>query len=438
MTPEDDHVTRRLYLSDSGLLVFTAKVISACAMPDGRVKVTLDQSAFFPESGGQASDTGILAGRRVDALEDAGDVVWHTLIPAGPEDAGPAPGDVVSGEIDAGHRLDMMQQHTGQHILSRCLILAGCSPTRSVHFGQEDCTLDLDGGKPTQGELDRAQEEADRCVLENRPIHILRADRGEMDRLGVRWDPSSEREQFRVIDIEGFDRSACGGTHARSTGEVGPVLILGMESVRGKWRLHFVAGARALRTMRQGVRILDDLAREFTVGWPDLPAAVLSCREEAKRSAREEKRLLRERGEWRGERLFGDARRDAAGVRRIGAWLGPVQAEEIRAAGKRIQELGPAALLLGSAQGDRAAWIAAGSPGVADGAGWDAGRALRRWLDEIGGKGGGTAASAQGASRLPAGEEEACAWDAAVRRIVWEGAREVRAGAGEPGDACES
>ncbi len=431
MTPDGDLATKRLYLTDSRLLTFQARVRATEILADGRIRVALDQSAFFPESGGQASDTGCVAGRRVDALEEDGDVVWHLLHSRDPEDSGPAVGEIVEGQIDAAHRIDMIQQHTGQHILSRCLMLAGCSPTRSVHFGREDCTLDLDGGKPTREELDAAQEEADRCILENRPIRILDAGREDMGRLGVRWDPSSELQRLRVIEIEGFDRSACGGTHARSTGEVGPILILGMESVRGKWRLHFVSGSRALRAMRQGVRILDDLAKDFTVSWSDLPAAVIACKEEARRAAREERRLLQERGEWRGGQLFEKAGQDAGGIRRIGAWLGAASVEEIRAAGRRIHELGPCVFILGGCQGEKASWLAgcpaAGASGsVSDGGGspWNAGEVLRRWLGRIGGKGGGTATTAQGASRVPDGEEEAVAWESVLHRIVWEGVRD--------------
>ncbi len=439
MTCEAHPPTNRLYLVDSRLLAFRARVLATEILADGRIRTALDQSAFFPVSGGQASDTGHLAGRRVDALEEEGGIIWHLLLPGSPLDRGPAVGEIVDGQIDAGHRFDMIQQHTGQHILSRCLIRAGCSPTRSVHFGQEDCTVDLDGGKPTREELDAAQEEADRCILENRPIRVLEAGREDMDRLGIRWDPGSERERYRVVDIEGFDMSACGGTHARSTGEVGPILILGCESVRGRWRVHFVSGNRALRLMRQGVRILDDLAKEFTVSWKDLPAAVMACRGEARRAAREERRLLRERGEWLGGQLFEKARKDADGIRRIGAWLGQVSSEEIRAAGRRIGELGPAAFILGGDQGGKASWLAGCS---ASGAGdtpadrasppWDAGSALRSWLHRIGGKGGGTATTAQGASRLPDGEEEARAWDLALRQFALEGMRDDPEDGGRP------
>lgn len=246
-------MTKHLYYTDSYLKEFSATVLSE-RQAGSSPAVVLDQTAFYPESGGQPHDTGLLGEARVLKVmeEDSGEIL-HILdrpVPSGP----------VTGRIDWTRRFDHMQQHTGQHILSQAFLAVAQAPTVSFHLGQEVSTIDIEIAQPSSVQMEQAQMLATGIVFENRPVNILTTDRESLSSLGVRKESMREGE-IRVIEVEGFDRSPCGGTHVHSTGEIGIISILGFERYKGGTRVEFVAGGRALKAFHKEHELLKRLGR---------------------------------------------------------------------------------------------------------------------------------------------------------------------------------
>jgi len=265
--------TERLYYNDPYLVEFDARVVDAIDAAGGSGLI-LDRTAFYPTSGGQPNDLGTLGGTRVvDVYEDekSGAVVHvvHEPIALGP----------VHGSVDAARRRDHIQQHSGQHVLSRAFVQLFGLETAGFHMGESTSTIDLAGDAVSPGQLSEAEEAANQAVLENKPVKVCYIPPESAAGAGLR--KASERvDEIRVIDIEGFDRSACGGTHVRMTGEIGPILILGTERVRKQVRVHFVCGSRAIRHARQTNRALERIGQMLSVGPLDSPNAVRALWEE--------------------------------------------------------------------------------------------------------------------------------------------------------------
>jgi len=239
-------MTDRLYYTDPYLREFDATV-SGTEVRDGRTFVRLDRSAFYPTSGGQPFDTGTLAGARVvdvfDATEGTGGDVIHVV-----DGEAPRVGQAVHGSIDWDRRFDHMQQHTGQHILSSALDRGLAARTLSFHLGSETSTIDLDRALSPE-QIEAAEREANRVVWEDHPVSIRFVEAEEASRLPLRKPPKKEGT-LRLIDVEDFDLSACGGTHVARTGGVGVIAVSAWERFKGGLRVEFVCGERALRRFR--------------------------------------------------------------------------------------------------------------------------------------------------------------------------------------------
>jgi alanyl-tRNA synthetase len=256
-------MTKHLYYTDSYLKEFSGTVIDRRVV-EAKPAVILDQTAFYPESGGQPSDTGRLGDVRVlKVVEGEGANIIHIL-------EREISGGRVAGCIDWDRRFDHMQQHTGQHVLSQAFIAVAQAKTLSFHLGQESSTIDLDIEQPSAVQMDEAQALAASVVFENRPVRILTTDREGLGSLGVRKESQREGE-IRVIDVEGFDRSACGGTHVRNTGEIGLIFILGFERYKGGTRVDFVAGNRVLRAFQKDHALARKLARLYSAVPDEIP-----------------------------------------------------------------------------------------------------------------------------------------------------------------------
>ena len=211
-------MTERLYYTDSYCVELDA-VVQAATEQDGRPALVLDRTCFYPTSGGQPYDTGTLAGLSVVDVVAADGVVYHVLEqPADPS----LVGQTVHGEIDWPRRFDHMQQHSGQHLISQAFDRLFGYETVSVHFGDAESTLDLDTAGVTPDELVRAEALVNEQVFRALPITAYFVDESEIDRVPLRRPPKVSG-QIRIVEIEGADWSACGGTHVRTTAEIGPV-----------------------------------------------------------------------------------------------------------------------------------------------------------------------------------------------------------------------
>jgi alanyl-tRNA synthetase len=266
----------RLYYTDSLLDRFDATVVESGTLADGRPFVVLDRTAFYPTSGGQPHDLGHLAASAVvdvvDREEDG--AVLHVLSDA------LTPGTVVSGRVDITRRLDHIQQHSGQHLLSAAFIRACGAPTVSFHLGADSSTIDLTADLDAE-EIARAEELANQVVWENRPVHVRFASPEEAASLPLRKEPK-RAGTLRLVDIRDWDLSACGGTHVSATGAIGPVLVAGWERYKGGTRVSFVCGGRAIRHARQLRDTTATAARQLSVLMSELPEAVARLQAEQK------------------------------------------------------------------------------------------------------------------------------------------------------------
>src|SRR6476646_6326639 len=235
-------MTKRLYYTDPLLTAFDATVVSN-EIEDGRSVVVLDQTAFYPSSGGQPFDTGQLDGTRVvDVVDREDGTIAHVV------EKSLAPGTVVHGDIDWPRRFDHMQQHTGQHVLSAAFDRLSGVKTVSFHLGADVSTIDL-AREVTPKEIAAAEDEANRIVWEDRPVTIRYATAEEAAALPLRKEPV-RTGTLRLIDVEGFDLSACGGTHVSRTGAVGLIAVTAWERFKGGHRLEFACGRRVLVRFR--------------------------------------------------------------------------------------------------------------------------------------------------------------------------------------------
>ena len=267
-----------LYYEDPYRFSFDARVLSCSPGPKGW-QVVLDRTAFYPGGGGQPADRGTLAGRNVIAMEEHGDEVVHVL------DGEPV-GVEVRGEVDAARRLDFMAQHTGEHLLSQCLLAAGNLATVSVHFGDETTTIEVVAEAVPEAVLADAERRANAIVRENRAVRTRELDRGEALRLPLRRKPP-EGERLRIVEIEGCDLAACGGVHVASTGAIALVKIAGVERIRGRVRIHALMGDRAVADYGQKLALSQALGRLLTCGERDIVLRVGDLVESERGLARE-------------------------------------------------------------------------------------------------------------------------------------------------------
>jgi alanyl-tRNA synthetase len=270
-------VTERLYYSDSHLIEFEARVVDVTDRVSGWTAIVLDRTAFYPTGGGQPSDTGTLNGARVvECIDDGDKGVLHVV-----QGATPSRGDVVRGRVDWSRRLDYMQQHTGQHILSQALVTLFNAPTRSFRVLDASCEINVELNNPTSEVIERAVELANNVIWEDRAIAIRNVTPGEATELALRKEPARAGD-LRLIEIEGFDLTPCGGTHAYRTGEVGMIAVRSWERAKGLTRIEFVAGLRALADYRKANKSARDVAALFSTGRDDAPQYAAQMVEEHK------------------------------------------------------------------------------------------------------------------------------------------------------------
>lgn len=279
----------RLDRRDSYLKRFDAVVTDRRGSPD-EVWVTLDQSAFYPSSGGQPHDTGHLGGAEVvDVVLEEGRV-WHRLVGPAPE-----PGTLTVGTIDWDRRYRHMQRHSAQHLLSQAFVRVDPGfGTRSVSLRGPTCTLDLDGD-PTPAHLRRAQTIVNEFGYGNLPIEAFEIDESELHAYPLRRRPKVHG-RIRLVRMGSVEVSACGGTHLSHTAEALPIVVLGSERIRGGLvRVAFRAGWEAIEAFGAEHAVLHALTTELSAPAAGLIDAVQNLRADnlAARAEAEKGRLAR-------------------------------------------------------------------------------------------------------------------------------------------------
>ena len=380
-------MTERLYYHEPYLRKFDAQVVS-CEQARDRWKVVLDRTAFYPTSGGQPHDTGKLGNAPVlEVAEDPADpegdrVVHYTAMPV-------ALG-LVQGEIDWARRIDHMQQHTGQHLLSAAFIELFNFHTVSFHLGREISTIDLDAPAVVPRHLEEAERRTNEVILDDRAIVVRFGTAEELAESGVR--KRVDREGIlRAIEVEGYDRQPCGGTHLARTGQAGLLLIRRVERRRDAWRVEFVCGLRALTAARGDFTTLTQAGSLLSCGLPDVPAVLTKMIEERRTQYGAVKRLEdRLAGHESRALLAANPPQGLAVARLVRAALDDATPSYLALlAAKLTVEPGVVVLLASSASGHVVFAQSKGLPG-------DMGALLRRTLREFGGKGGGAQDFAQG------------------------------------------
>ena len=375
-------MTTRIYFTDALATEFDATVVSSVAAGD-RFRVVLDRTAFYPTSGGQPFDTGTLGAARVLEVEDDDAGVIHHVLNAPLE-----PGTRITGRIDWPRRLDHMQQHTGQHILSAAFDRLFQVRTTSFHLGADVATIDL-AREVTPAEIAQAQTEANRIIWEARPITVRFVSEDEASKLPLRKEPV-KTGLLRIVEVTDFDVSACGGTHVPQAGMIGAILVAGWERFKGATRLTFVCGGRALRSHDA----LRDVVVAATRALSVLPSEVEGAIGRLQSEAREKERELRRIQEAVATLRAGVLRHSAPTLGRVrgvlltepgldATWL-KVLASAV------VSEPGFVAVITGDAKPTPV--VVARSADVA----LDAGAWMKRATAELGGRGGGRPEAAQG------------------------------------------
>jgi alanyl-tRNA synthetase len=398
-------VTVSLYYRDPYLRAFDTTVVERRAI-DGQRGVVLAETAFYPTSGGQPHDTGRLDEARVtDVVVDEDGEVVHVV--ADELELGP-----VHGEIDWARRFDHMQQHTGQHILSQAFIETCGAETVGFHMGEESSTIDLGRAPLDADQVTAAETAANRIVMEDRPIHARFVPERELPDLPLRKLPVVEGP-IRIVEVEGYDWSPCGGTHVATAGQVGPVKVIRVERRKELSRVHFICGWRALADHRHKQEIVQALTAHLTTSEDELLASVERAEEEARQlykdlGATQEALLAFEVVEWL---------RDAETV---GSWRVVCLAFEerdpavLREAARRLTEQEGVVALLGTAQPQPQFVFAA-----AEDVDVHMGKLIREATAAVGGRGGGRPSYAQGGAAEGAQVERAL--DVAMAALRGEG-----------------
>ncbi|MFB0538151.1 MAG: DHHA1 domain-containing protein [Anaerolineae bacterium] len=395
-------MTQKLYHEDAYQQEFQAQVLERVTVGDG-VGLILDKTCFYPTSGGQPHDQGTLNGIPVIDVferEDDGAVV-HIV---GGEVAGPAlsrsislrinGGETVHGQIDWERRFDHMQQHTGQHILSQAFLRLLGAETVGFHLGAEAATIDVDKAPLEAAPLDEVENLANAVVFADRPVRTYFVDQDRKEDLALRKQPVVPGP-IRIIEVEGFDLSPCGGTHVKAAGEVGPIAITKSERRGSETRVEFLCGGRALTDYRRHRRIVGELANQFSVGDWELVEAVNRLAEEARRHRKELNVAKDQLLDYEAARLWAEAE-ERGGLRIVRAILSEGDGGTLKGLVQRLAKKEACVALLGL-KGDRPQLAFARSADLP----YDMSALLKGACQVIGGSGGGRPDMAQGGG--PAG-----------------------------------
>lgn len=373
--------TRRIYHNDPYCRSFDAHITLATEV-EGRPAVELDATCFYATSGGQPYDTGTLNGTAVVDVIEQGDRTLHIL----KQPLGPGP---VHGVIDWTRRFDHMQQHTGQHVLSQAFVRELAAETVSFHLGSAVCTIDIARPDLEWDAATRAEELANSVVWDDRTVTVREVAPHDSSLSALRRAPTVEGI-IRVVGIDDFDLSACGGTHVRRTGEVGAIQVRRVERRRGQTRIEFLCGGRALHESRSLTRITQGIANGLSVAVEELPQAVARLQESDRTRAKQVEGLRRRLIESELPGLAQGAQA-VGGLRVVARVLEDYDAANMRYAAQQLVQQPGMIVLFAVAEPSAQVCFARSSD-----VGTDVAQLLRAVATQFGGQGGGRPHMAQG------------------------------------------
>jgi alanyl-tRNA synthetase len=381
--------TERLYYNDSHLIEFEARVVDVTERVSNWTAVVLNRTAFYPTGGGQPSDTGTLDGARVVECIDDGDNVLHVV--QGPT---PRPNTTVKGRVDWSRRLDHIQQHTGQHILSQALVKLFNAPTHSFRVLEHSCEIDVELSHTTTEIIERAVELANNVIWEDREITIQNVTPQQVAALPVRKESAREGE-LRLIAVEDFDLTPCGGTHAYRTGEVGMIAVRSWVRAKGLTRIEFVAGTRALADYRRANRSARETAALFSTGRDEAPALAARLVDENKELHRRVRALEEAAAGVESSDLLSRAATTPKGTRVVSHVFDGRDAEALKKLAHALISNNSTIVLLASRDNDTARLVFARSADVDH----DMNVLMKDACNELDGRGGGKPELAQGGGK---------------------------------------
>ena len=395
-------MTDRLYYSDSYLTEFEARVVQGEQV--GKFfEVSLDRTAFYPTSGGQPHDLGSIEGHPVVEVVDGPDgTIIHRLEHR-------LPTTRVRCQVHWPRRFDHMQQHTGQHILSQSFIRVASLATVGFHLSAGYSTIDLEAAEVHPDALRSAEDLANSIVYRNRSVAPRLVPPDEAAGLHLR-KPSRREGILRVVTIEDFDASACGGTHVRQTGEIGGIFINRVERVNRRTRIEFVCGARSLHSYRRRSEGLDRIAKGLSVAPQDAPDRVEKHTQEMKTM----RKRLKAKDEWLAGLLAQELFDRAPAIEGVRIVKHQFEGEErgfLTLLAQRLLACGPCWVVLGNG-GEQAQLLLARSESLAG----DLRPVMKECCLMISGRGGGSPALVQGGGSNPGQLRNAL--DCAAQRVL--------------------
>ena len=380
-------MTDRLYYDDAYLMEFDAHVLEC--VPDGaQYRVLLDRSAFYPTSGGQPYDTGFLGAARVLDVNVEGGQVWHTV------DAPLPAGEAVHGSIDWARRFDHMQQHAGDHMIAGALHRRMGGVTIGLHISEDVSTIDVampEGiTRITPEELRQIEADVNERIQRDVPIRCWFPDDKELAGLPLRKKPTVS-EHVRIVAIGDDEMVACGGTHPRRAGELGLVKIVSVAPARGKMRVSFLAGQRALRDYDRCHDAVRAAAQLLSTTADGLAGSVAALQERLHAAEFALDRMKQERLMEHIPALLAGAEALPTGAKLVTGFADADAASLKELVSRLIQQPGIIALM-GAKTGGSAVYVFGRSADVTA----DIGKLLRECAQPMGGKGGGRPDFAQG------------------------------------------
>lgn len=400
-------MTIKLYLNDPYLQHCTAKMIQQTQV-DEKPGIILDQTIFYPTSGGQPHDTGTLNRVAViDVIEDPNDQIIHVL-------EKPLEDSQVECEINWERRFDHMQQHTGQHILSQAFLKTVGAETISFHLGEQGSTIDINQAGLALDAVIGVEKLANSIIFENRDIigHVV--GKSEIHQFPIRKAPTVE-DHIRIVEIKNFDYSPCGGTHSSKTGEIGILKIKRHENYKHGTRIHFVCGFRALKDYQDKTEILKQLTNTMSAAETDLLQNIIKLKDGLKARGKERDDLKRKLLDYEAFSLFAKSTQQG-GIHLIKAIFNDRHPKEINLLAKKIVSMYPDAVtLFGIKSKANAQLIFHCSQKLA----FDMGQLMETASSTIKGRGGGRREQAQGGGPLIERLDDALqvAEDALIRSI---------------------
>ncbi len=257
-------MTMQLYYKDSEIAESAVQVIGSGKDETGYYAI-LDQTCFYPEGGGQPADMGEIGSAQVmDVQTVEGEIRHYTNIEL--------PKENFSAKLDWQRRWDHMQQHAGQHLLSALFEDTYGLKTQSFHLGKERVSIDLDLDTATKEQLKDIEEKANQVIRQRLKISTQWVTSAQAKKLKLRKPPAVE-ENIRLVEIEGVDVNACGGTHPKNTGDIGLLKIISTEKAKGGMRVYFLCGNRALHYFDFLVETADKLVAQLNAPAAELPEA---------------------------------------------------------------------------------------------------------------------------------------------------------------------